>query len=156
MLIFIWSAAIIALVFSYWKDKARTANSFKRSFRSLKNLAPGLLGMIAAVGLVLAVIPEQQLIRLFSIQTLWGFILVSLAGAIVTIPGPIAFPLAGALLSMGAAPAALASFITTLTMVGLVTAPLEASYFGNRFVILRQSLSFIAAIVIGLIMGVLL
>lgn len=156
MLAFIWLAAISALAFSYFKDKSRTLTSIKRSLISLKNLAPGLLGMIAAVGLVLAVIPEDQLIRLFSIHSLWGFVLVSLAGAIITIPGPIAFPLAGALLTMGAAPAALASFITTLTMVGLVTAPLEASYFGNRFVILRQSLSFVAAVAIGLIMGVLL
>jgi uncharacterized membrane protein YraQ (UPF0718 family) len=156
MLTFIWLAAISALAISYGKDKARTGASIKRSFSSLKNLAPGLLGMIAAVGLVLAAIPEDQLIRLFSIHSLWGFILVSLVGAIITIPGPIAFPLAGALLTMGAAPAALASFITTLTMVGLVTAPLETSYFGIRFVILRQSLSFIAAVVIGLMMGVLL
>jgi uncharacterized membrane protein YraQ (UPF0718 family) len=153
MLGFIWMAAISALAFSFWKDKTRTVASIKRSFASLKNLAPGLLGMIAAVGLALAVIPEEQLIRLFSIHSLWGFILVSLTGAVVTIPGPIAFPLAGALLSMGAAPAALASFITTLTMVGLATAPLEASYFGSRFVILRQSLSFLAAVVIGLTMG---
>jgi uncharacterized membrane protein YraQ (UPF0718 family) len=156
MLAFIWLAAISALAFSYFKDKKSTLTSIKRSFISLKNLAPGLIGMIAAVGLVLSIIPEEQLIRLFSIHSLWGFILVSLAGAIITIPGPIAFPLAGALLTMGAAPAALASFITTLTMVGLVTAPLEASYFGTRFVVLRQSLSFIAAVAIGLIMGVLL
>lgn len=156
MLAFIWMVTILALAFSFWKDKKKTLHSLKRSFMSLKNIAPGLLGMIAAVGLVLAAIPDEKLVGLFSIHSLWGFVLVSLAGAIITIPGPIAFPLAGALLTMGASPAALASFITTLTMVGFVTAPLEASYFGARFVIFRQLLSFIAAIFVGLIMGFLL
>jgi uncharacterized membrane protein YraQ (UPF0718 family) len=57
---------------------------------------------------------------------------------------------------MGAAPAALASFITTLTMVGLVSSPLEVSYFGLRFTVIRQTLSFVAAVAIGLILGVFL
>lgn len=57
---------------------------------------------------------------------------------------------------MGAPPASLAAFVTTLTMVGTVTAPIEISYFGKRFTLLRQSLSFITAILIGLLMGVFL
>ena len=60
------------------------------------------------------------------------------------------------LLGMGASPAALAAFITTLTMVGIVSSPMETGYFGWRFTLLRQSLSFAAAIAIGLLMGRLL
>ncbi len=156
MLAFIWVFTLSALLLSFFKNQERTLASLRQSFVSLKNLMPGLLGMIAVVGLVLAVVPEEQLVRLFSIHNIWGFILVALVGALITLPGPIAFPLAGALVNMGAPPAALASFITTLTMVGIVTGPLEASYFGFRFVILRQSFSFVAAVLIGLIMGFLL
>lgn len=156
MLIAIWVSTLIVLLISYRKDKKRTYQSLNKSFVSLKNLSPGLLGMIAFVGLILAAVPEDDLVRVFNVHGVWGFILVSFIGAIVTIPGPIAFPLAGTLLSMGAAPASLASFITTLTMVGLVSSPLETSYFGIRFVVMRQTLSFFAAIAIGLIMGVFL
>ena len=82
--------------------------------------------------------------------------LVSAIGSLITMPGPIAFPLAGSLLKLGAPPATLAAFITTLTMVGIVTAPIEISYFGKRFTIMRQSLSFITAILIGILMGIFL
>jgi uncharacterized membrane protein YraQ (UPF0718 family) len=156
MLLFIWTSTIICFAVSYRKDKSRTLKSATKSMASFKNLLPGLLSMIAIVGLVLAVIPENQFARLFAVEGIWGLVLVSLAGAIVTIPGPIAFPLAGALLKLGAAPAVLASFITTLTMVGVVSAPLEASFFGLRFTLLRQFFSFFSAIAIGLTLGVLL
>jgi uncharacterized membrane protein YraQ (UPF0718 family) len=156
MLLIIWATTLSALLFSYRKDQRRTLLSLNNSLRTLRNLAPGLLAMVAFVGLTLAVVPEDQLARLFTTKGVWGFVLVSLMGAIVTIPGPIAFPLAGELLNIGAEPAVLASFITTLTMVGLATSSLEISHFGRRFTVMRQSFSFVAAIAIGLILGVFL
>ena len=50
----------------------------------------------------------------------------------------------------------LATFITTLTMIGMVTLPLEIKKLGKKFALLRNGLSFIIAIIIALIMGVLL
>ena len=50
----------------------------------------------------------------------------------------------------------MASFLTTLTMVGIVTAPLEIATFGRRFTLLRQSLSLALALLVGAVMGVLL
>ena len=78
------------------------------------------------------------------------------AGVAIMLALAIAFPLVGSLATLGAPPAALATFVTTLTMVGLVTAPMEISHFGRRFTLLRQGLSFAAAILIGLAMGVFL
>lgn len=156
MLLIIWIATLIAVPISYRRDKHKTLESLSKSLESLKNLSPSLLGMIAFVGLTLAIVPEERLAHLFTLKGVWGFVLVSLIGAIVTIPGPIAFPIAGALLRMGADPATLASFVTTLTMVGLASSSLEISHFGKRFTIMRQVFSFIAAVAIGLILGVLL
>jgi uncharacterized membrane protein YraQ (UPF0718 family) len=156
MLTFIWIIAFSVLAISYRKDRARTLAGVEKTFRSLGKLSPTLLAMVVFVGLALAAVPAERLAALFAIKGVWGFVVVSLVGAVVTIPGPIAFPLAGALLHMGAAPAILASFITTLTMVGLTTAPMEISYFGARFTALRQFFSLLAAIAIGQVMGVLL
>ena len=69
---------------------------------------------------------------------------------------PIAYPLAGSLHRMGASLPALASFITTLTMVGILTSALEIKAFGRRFTVIRQTLSLLLALVIGALMGVLL
>lgn len=156
MILLIWTLTLIALVISYIKDRDKTFLSLKNSLLSLKNLTSGILGMITLVGLILAIVPKEIITNIFSYEGAEGFITVSILGAIVTIPAPIAFPLAGSLFKAGANPAMLASFITTLTMVGLVTAPMEVTYFGKKFTVLRQSLSFIAAVLIGLIMGAIL
>ena len=152
----LWTIMIVALLVSWWRNPERTRQALQAGCRSLKEMAPDVLGMIALIGLVLALVPQYLLVRLFSFEGILGFALISLVGALITLPAPIAFPLAASLLGMGAAPAALASFITTLTMVGTVSAPVETSYFGWRFTLLRQSLSFAAAIVIGLLIGALL
>jgi uncharacterized membrane protein YraQ (UPF0718 family) len=48
------------------------------------------------------------------------------------------------------------AFLTTLTMVGVVTFPLEKKEFGLKFAVMRNTLSFISAIAIALVMGVVL
>ena len=150
----LWAIALLALAISYGKDRGRTRKALRVSFRSFLNLVPSLLGMTGLVGLVLAAIPPDELSNVFKHNGVLGFILVSVAGAVVTMPAPVAFPLAGSLLKLGASLSSLAAFITTLTMVGILTAPMEIAYFGKRFTVLRQSLSFVLAIVIGLLMGV--
>lgn len=156
MIYIIWAITFLLLALSFFKDKDKTRSALKSAFKTFKGLFKGIFLMVVILGFILAIIPKETLIGLFSHKGITGFILVSFVGAIVTIPGPIAFPLAGSLYSLGASKAMLASFITTLTMVGLVTAPLEISFFGKRFTFIRQSLSFIAAIIIGLIMGAIL
>ena len=49
-----------------------------------------------------------------------------------------------------------ATFMTTLMMVGVVTLPLEIKYFGKHVAIARNALNFAAAIIIGLVVGVIL
>ncbi len=152
----LWSITAVALLVSWLLDRERTKKALQISVRSLKGLVSGVMGMVALVGLLLALVPQEMLTRLFTFKGITGFAAVSLVGSLITMPAPIAFPLAGSLLKLGAAPATLAAFVTTLTMVGTVTAPMEISYFGKRFTIIRQTLSFVTAIVIGLLMGVFL
>ena len=147
---------MLSVFLSFFKDKDRTKKALIFSYKSLKNLIPGVLGMIGLVGLVLALVSPETLRMIFTYKGIQGLALVSLIGAIVTIPAPIAFPLAGSMLKIGASYGTIASFVTTLTMVGLMTAPLEATYFGKKFTFMRQALSFLAAVCIGLIMGFIL
>jgi len=46
--------------------------------------------------------------------------------------------------------------MTTLMMVGVVTLPLEIKFFGKRVAIMRNTLNFVAAIMIGLVVGIVL
>jgi uncharacterized membrane protein YraQ (UPF0718 family) len=83
-------------------------------------------------------------------------ILAALAGSITLIPAFVAFPLVGSLVKAGANIVPVVAFITTLTMVGIVTFPLEKKEFGTKFTLVRNLLSFGFAIVIALVMGVFL
>jgi uncharacterized membrane protein YraQ (UPF0718 family) len=142
-----------ALAVSWGMDPERTRRAVGIGAKSLQGLVPRILGMVALVGLVLALVPAEAITRLFGIGGIGGFMLVSAIGAVMTMPAPIAFPLVGSLYRLGAAPATLAAFVTTLTMVGTISAPMEIAHFGKRFTLVRQTLSFVTAIIIGLLMG---
>lgn len=144
---------LLALALSLRKDPVRTRQAVRLGVRSLLSLAPSLLGMVALVGLALALLPPDMLSRLFQRSGLAGFALVAAVGAVVTMPAPVAFPLAGTLYKLGVSLPSLAAFITTLTMVGVVTAPLEMAHFGRRFTLLRQGLSLVLAVGVGALMG---
>ena len=148
-----WGVAVSGTAISWWRDRGRTKKALKIAWKSLLALLPVLAGMVGLVGFTLAALPPEMITRFFQMHDLRGYGLVALVGTIITIPGPVAFPLAGTLLRRGAAPGLLATFITTLTMVGTVTAPAEIAVFGKRFTMVRQAVSLGLAIAIGAIMG---
>ncbi|MFS8541992.1 MAG: permease, partial [Tissierellales bacterium] len=89
-------------------------------------------------------------------NTFISTIVSALAGSITLIPAFVAFPLVGSLVDAGASIIPAVAFLTTLTMVGLVTFPLEKREFGLKFAIIRNIFSFVFAILIALAMGVIM
>ncbi len=147
--------ATAALVWSFSKSRARSILSLRIAKNRLVEMAPDLLGLLFIIGLFISIIDEaliQSLLGGASVvsSTLYG----ALIGTVAIIPAFIAFPLAASLTQMGAHLIAVAAFITTLTMVGVLTAPLEAKAFGWRFTMVRNLVSVGAAISIALAMGV--
>jgi len=117
------------------------------------NLLPLLLLMLALISIVLFLIPNDTLIRYMGKGSgIEGWAIAALLGSVALIPGFIAYPLCGILIKSGVAYTTIAVFITTLTMVGIVTLPMEAKFFGWKTSIIRNTLSFIAALLIGFIM----
>jgi len=153
---FLFAAALAGLAVSACKDRSRTRAALIATLRSGVGLLPSLLGLTAGVGLTMALVPGAMIARLFQAHGAAGFFLLSGLGALLSIPAPVAYPLAGSLHRMGASLPALASFITTLTMVGVLTAPLEVKTFGRRFTLVRQTLSLVLALLVGGLMGVVL
>ncbi|RQD77065.1 MAG: hypothetical protein D5S01_03000, partial [Halanaerobium sp. MSAO_Bac5] len=68
-------------------------------------------------------------------------------------PGFIAYPLAGILLSRGVSYMVVASFIIPLKMVGIVTYPLEKEYMGSKATIYRNIASLIVAAILTILIG---
>jgi uncharacterized membrane protein YraQ (UPF0718 family) len=80
-------------------------------------------------------------------------LITAVIGAITLIPGFIAFPLAASLLERGAGISQIAVFVSTLMMVGIVTAPLEIEYFGKKETLLRNALSFLFSFIAAAVIG---
>ena len=151
------AGAGIMLLVSWRFDHERTKESLRLAKAQFLGIALQIGAILALVGLVLAVIPEGYIRSLLggssvALSTLFG----AAIGTVTILPAFVAFPLAASLIERGAHVVSVAAFITTLTMVGFATLPIEIRYFGKRFALLRNGASFFAALLIALGMVILL
>ena len=138
-------------------NRQRTAQALRIAGQSLLKLIPLLVAVFGLVGLFQEFLPPELVSRwLGESSGPLGLFLGSAAGALAIGPPLAAYPLAGSLLDAGAWPPAIAAFILSWISVGIITLPFEAQVFGSRFALLRNGLSFVAAMLCGLILGMLL
>ncbi|MEA5137486.1 MAG: permease [Candidatus Fimivivens sp.] len=152
-----WIGTAVFLIFSLIKDKQKTQKALKMAIGMGSGMLGNILSIIFLIGLVLTVLPPENIAEFIGKQSLLSATIVSAGfGTITLIPAFIAFPLVGTLVNAGVGIVPAVAFLTTLTMVGIVTFPLERREFGFKFTAARNGLSFAFAIVIALIMGVIL
>ena len=154
--IFITLCAVLSVV-SFTLDREKILEGFKRGWKMFKNVLPPFLNILILVSLLLYFIPPSVISRYLGANSgVIGFSIAALVGSVTLIPGFISYPIAAGLIQQGASYAVVATFMTTLMMVGVVTLPLEIRYFGRKVAILRNSLNFVAAVAIGLLVGLIL
>ncbi len=155
--IFLYLLAIIILTISFLRDRNKTKIALLRSWKAFLNILPALAGVFALIGLVLALLPPDLVIRgLGQNSGFGGMLLTSIIGAITLIPAFIAYPMAATLLDSGAGIMQIVVFVSTLTMVGTVTAPLEARFIGWKATLLRNGFAYLYSFLAALIIGVIL
>ncbi len=147
---------IISLIISFKKDKKKTMKALMVSLKSLGKIAPSILSVIMLIGIMFGLFSDKIAFFFGQENGLIGFISISLFGSIIHMPSLLAFPLAGSFLNEGASVSSVAAFITTLTMIGVVTLPLEIKTMGKKFTIYRNVISFIIALIIAGLIGVIL
>ncbi len=152
----IWIAAIFGTLISYYKDKKKTKIALKKTKNMFIKMLPMMGVIIIVIGLTFALIPEETIQNALGGYTIRAVLLSGFIGSITLIPMFIATPLAGSLLEQGAGILAISMFMTTLNMVGLITAPMEKEFFGWKLTFWENFLGFIAAIIIAIIMGLIL
>lgn len=151
----LWVITGSGLVVSLIKNKEKTYESMKISKGMMSNMIGQILGILLLIGLIITFIPPEAIKSVLGNTNLYlSTILAAITGSITLIPAFVAFPLVGSLVDVGASIVPAVSFLTTLTMVGVVTFPLEKQEFGFRFALSRNIISFIFAILIALTMGV--
>lgn len=150
----ITAVAGIALLASLIADRQKSGRALIVAGKRFLNLLPAFLTMLAAVSIVLALVPQEMVVRYLGsenrfLATLAG----ALVGAVTFMPGFIAFPLAGILLEQGVAYMTLSAFTTSLMIVGVLTYPVERRFLGTRVTIIRNSLSFLVALIVATATG---
>jgi uncharacterized membrane protein YraQ (UPF0718 family) len=127
---------------------------FKSGWRMFRNVLLPFLNILILVSILLYFVPPSLITKYLGVNSgVIGFLIAAAVGSVTMIPGFISYPIASGLIQQGASYAVVATFITTLMMVGVVTLPLEFRYFGKYVAIARNVLNLVAAIIIGLIVG---
>lgn len=148
--LFLYLTAIILFVLSYKKDKVKTKQALLKGWKSLENMLPQFLGIIIFVGITLAVLkPETISSMLGSNSGIFGVFLSAVLGSIAMMPTFVAFSMGDMLLKNGAGTAQVAALISTLTLIGVITIPMEAKYIGKRGTLYRNVIAFIFSLIVA-------
>ncbi len=149
--------ALAALLWATLKNREKTKQALRIAVRSFVGLVPMVFIIIILVGLLLGFVTPEIIRNLLGEESgFLGVLTAALLGAVMHIPSLIAFPLAASLVEGGAAVGTVAGFIASLTMIGVVTFPVEVRELGYKMTILRNGFGFLFALAIALVMGALL
>jgi len=144
-----------AVLISFITSSEKTLRAVKIAIKRFTSILPAFLIMLILVSIVLFLVPDIVISNYLGANNkLVGVLLSSFLGSIILMPGFIAYPLCGILLSKGVPYMVLAAFVTTLMMVGVLTYPIEKEYFGVRVTIIRNVLSLFIALVIAIMTGI--
>jgi len=144
---------VLALIASLLADRPKTVAGLKKGYKMFFGILPTMLNVLILVSLALYLVPKETLAKWLGANSgPIGYATAAAIGSIALIPAFVAFPLAAMLLKSGVGYAVTAVFITTLLMVGVLTLPVEVKFFGRKTALLRNGLSFLGALLIGLMM----
>jgi uncharacterized membrane protein YraQ (UPF0718 family) len=147
----LYAVAAVLFAASLVKDRAKTKKALLKGLKSLEGIMPQFITVLVLIAIMLTVLNADTIGRYLGAGTgAVGVLVAAALGSITLIPGFVAFQLAGELLKHGAGVLQIATFVSTLMMVGIITLPMEITYFGKRTALLRNAFalafSFVAAL----------
>jgi len=149
---FIYILAIVSVIISFLVDRKKTKKAFIVGAKKLWKITPPFVTIIVAISIVLYLLPNDMIVKYLGGSKSYSAIFTALIiGAVTVMPGPIVYPLCGILVDEGVSYSVIAAFSTSLMMVGVMSYPVESTYFGKKFAILRNIVSLVVAFCVALI-----
>jgi len=146
--------SLISVAVSFIGSREKTLQGIKKGLMMFLNLLPAILTVLILVSVALYLLPNETIVKYLGEEAgVAGYIVAASIGSVALIPGFIAYPLAGLLVKNGVGYPVIAVFITTLMMVGVLTLPIEAKFFGLKTALIRNALFLVGALIIGLAIG---
>ncbi len=143
----------LLLLISFFFNRKKTWKSIQRGKNKMLKILPGYLKLLVLLSLVLLFSEDFIVEYLGGQNIILGSFLGLIVGSITMMPGFIAYPLAGILLTRGVSYMVIAAFVISLKMVGVVTYPVEKEYMGVKATIYRNLASLAIAAVLTLLIG---
>lgn len=152
--IILYSIVIFFLIISFIKDKNKTKRALILGLKSFENILPQFLFIIITVGILLSFLTTDIISKILGNSSGFiGIILADIMGTIIMMPTFVSFSLGNTLLLNGAGYSQVATLISSLVLIGLMTLPLEIKYLGKRATLLRNLIAFIFSIIVGIVLG---
>ena len=126
--------------------------SIKKTLQIFETILPLMVGILLLINM-LNIFLRDYYTTVFTGNVLIDPLIGAIAGS-VSFGIPItSYILGGELLLAGVSLLAVTAFIMAWTTVGVVMLPLEASFLGKRFALVRNSVNFIFSIIIGILVS---
>jgi len=149
--------AFVLMAISYIKEKQKTKEAVKVTFKIFYTILPVLIFVFVLMGLIQAYVPKETISSLLGQRSgVLGILYAEIVGSVALFMPPAVFPFGGYLLKNGASYGAIAAFVFTAILIGVTTLPLEIKLLGKKFAIARNILTFVLAFLIALGMEVIL
>ena len=149
-----YGLCILVTFISFYKDREKTKNAYLNAVKSFEAIMPKFLCIVLMISIMLSVIDPISISKFIGPNSSFlGVFISSFIGSITTMPTFVAFSTGEILLKSGAGYAQVAAFISTSTMVGILTFSLEAKYIGKRAAFYRNFIAFLFSFIVASFIG---
>ncbi len=121
------------------------------TFNSFKMSMPVLIGVLLLMSLITTVMPREYYHVIFTGNKILDPVLGAAVGSIAAGNPLTSYIIGGELLKQGISLLAVTAFMVAWVTVGILQLPAESVMLGKRFALVRNSVSFIMAVLIALL-----
>ena len=129
--------------------------TFMKTVNSFKGFTPILLGMLLLISVIITITPWDTIrVNIFTGNPFIDSLIGALFGSVAAGNPLTSYIIGGELLRQGISLVAITAFILAWVTVGVVQFPAEALTLGKRFAIVRNIVSFVLSIIIGVLTAI--
>jgi len=125
-------------------------HGLKSTSKQFSNLLPMMLGVVLLTGLFNSFISREMLSSIFTGNAAADSVLGAFLGSIFAGNPVNSYVIGGELLKQGVSLFAVTAFMLSWVTVGVIQLPAEIAAFGKRFALIRNAVSFMLAILVGI------
>ncbi|MGB9749626.1 MAG: permease [Caldisericia bacterium] len=156
-IVFLILVSFVYIIYFLRGDKNKLKGVPKKSIKMFIQNSIRIFSIFVIIAILEKFLSPQSVSQfLLKFKGFLGIIVGALTGSVMMGPAATSYPIGQYLFAHNASVSLVTAFLFTWVGIGVVALPLEFKFLGKKFTLLRNSFTFVAAILIALIMGVIL